>query len=191
MNKQVFIKPGDKFGRLTALSFHHSGKHHRRYFVFKCDCGVEKILQAANVSSGNTQSCGCLSSEIKRARRLPNNLGVIRHLILQYKRHAKNRGFVFRLSEKFFSKIISQKCFYCGAEPTNNKITKNCVGFLYNGIDRKNSMRGYFPDNVVPACAMCNKAKRDYPIGEFGQWALRLGAMAEQWSAKGVSHGKS
>ena len=182
MKKQIFIQPGDKFNRLTAISFDHTGKHHRRYFLFRCDCGNEKILQAANVSSGNTKSCGCLSMETKKSKLLPENRGVINQIILGYKRHAAGRGYSFDLTYDDVTEIISKNCYYCGVSPSNIKITKNCKdGFKYNGIDRIDSGKNYTKDNVVSCCRLCNLAKRDLSISEFRDWVLRLVAMADQW----------
>lgn len=51
-----------KFNRLTAINFVEKKKqfHH---WLFKCDCGNEKILDKNSVVCGNTKSCGCLRNE--------------------------------------------------------------------------------------------------------------------------------
>lgn len=150
--------------------------------MFHCDCGNEKIIQAANVSSGNTKSCGCLSEETKRARLFPEHKGVINHLILQYKRHARNREFDFNLTYDEFANLIGQNCHYCGLPPSNIKRTKNCKeGFIYSGVDRLDSSLGYYLENSVPSCAICNRAKNDLSVAEFRDWVSKLSAMAEQW----------
>jgi len=175
-------KPGEKYNRLTIISFHHSDKRWRKHYLCLCDCGNEKVIQGTLITSGNTKSCGCLSKEVKSTlNRLPNDGGVINHLILQYKRHAKDRGIEFNLSRSEFESLIRKPCFYCGMPPSNNKITKNCSGFLYSGIDRIDSTQGYFIDNCVPACSICNIAKRDLTKQEFLTWVLRISSMAEQW----------
>src|ERR1700743_1731919 len=138
--KQYHIKEGDKFGRLTCLKFSHIGKHNRSHFVFKCECGKEKVILGSGVISGNTKSCGCLSSEIKKSKRLPQNAGVITQIILGYKRHAKDRNINWELTRTEFEKIIFLECAYCGIHPSNKKITKNFKqGIMYNGIDRVDS----------------------------------------------------
>ncbi len=157
------------------MSFSHIGKHYRRYFKFKCDCGNEKILLGALVSSGNTKSCGCLSREVKKSKLLPNDLGVIRQIILGYKRHAKVRGFKWELSEDEVISIINKPCYYCGIEPSNIKITKNCKqGFKYSGIDRVNSEFDYFIGNCVPCCNQCNQAKMAMKSDDFMSWIKRV-----------------
>ena len=58
---------GKKFGRLVAIrpSF-YKGKDW--YWLFRCDCGNEKIIKKSNVTHGETNSCGCIRKEkiIKR-----------------------------------------------------------------------------------------------------------------------------
>jgi hypothetical protein len=182
MKTKTTLSIGNKYGRLTVVGLDHIGDHYRSYYLFRCDCGNEKIILGSGVVSGNTKSCGCLATEAKRANRLPENRGVINHLILQYKRHANDRHLPFRLSYKTFSKLLKQNCFYCGKEPANIKITKNCKeGFIYNGIDRVNPKRGYYADNVVSCCSMCNKAKGHSTVREYKEWILRVAAMADQW----------
>jgi hypothetical protein len=182
MKKQTFIQPGDKFGRLTAIRYSHTGKHHRRYFLFSCDCGKETTITAEAATSGNTKSCGCLARESKKAQLLPDNRGVINQIILGYKRHARDRGFQYLLTFEKTKEVINQNCWYCGIPPSNIKITKNCIeGFSYNGIDRIDSSKDYTVENVVACCRLCNLAKRDMTIQEFYEWVLRISAMAEQW----------
>jgi len=187
MKKKRHLQPGDKISRLTVLAFDHTGKHWRSYYLFKCDCGKRKVILGSGVVSGNTKSCGCLSYEIKHSKRLPNSKGVINHLILQYKRHARNRNLEFALTYNVFSKLISKNCYYCGLPPSNVKRTKNCKeGFIYSGVDRLDSSLGYYLENCVPACVICNRAKNDLSVAEFQEWVSRLNAMAEQWGLMSV-----
>lgn len=54
---------GVRFGFLTGLyegepSHRNDGAPIRRY-VFRCDCGTEKLMSLQNVKSGVSRSCGC------------------------------------------------------------------------------------------------------------------------------------
>ncbi len=57
------IKAGDKYNRLTAIKFDHRDKNNNLYWLFRCSCGNEKVIQVNHVKSGDTKSCGCLSRE--------------------------------------------------------------------------------------------------------------------------------
>ena len=54
---------GQKFGYLTALKKAPS-KGKKTYWTCKCDCGNIKDIQTSHLTSGATQSCGCLKNEI-------------------------------------------------------------------------------------------------------------------------------
>lgn len=58
---------GEKFGRLTAVSFSHivlspSGSK-IRYFLCSCDCGNETVVSMSKLRSGWTKSCGCITKK--------------------------------------------------------------------------------------------------------------------------------
>lgn len=170
---------GRTFGKLSVLSLARSDARHRKYYLCKCTCGNDKVVNGASLVSGNTKSCGCLSREARAATRLPGNASEITAVILGYKRHAKARGYVWGLSREQVEDLIKRSCVYCGTEPSNIKSTKNTIApLLYNGIDRVDNRIGYVPDNVAPCCAQCNRAKGTLSAAEFVGWANRI---AEQW----------
>lgn len=55
---------GQKFGRLTAIKFLYN--KNGSYWLFKCDCGNEKIIHQHSVTSGSTKSCGCIVKEVSK-----------------------------------------------------------------------------------------------------------------------------
>jgi hypothetical protein len=184
--KPHLVATGDVFGRLIVLGYSHSDKRWRRHYLVRCACGAEKTVQGALLRSGNTQSCGCQAMDAKRAQRLPNDAGVITAILLQYRRHARDRGIEFLLSRESVDELVRQPCAYCGDPAGNLKRTKNLPdGFPHNGIDRVDSSLPYIAGNVVPCCGLCNRAKRDMPRDQFLAWARRVAAhqasMADQW----------
>lgn len=54
---------GKRFGYLTAIKQIGQGKRKDFLWLCKCDCGGEIIVSTNNLTSGNTQSCGCLVSK--------------------------------------------------------------------------------------------------------------------------------
>lgn len=69
------IKAGDKFNYLTAVKFHSKNPAGNQFWLFKCSCGIEKIISVSKVKRGTTKSCGCLRKEIFRKIGMKN----IRH----------------------------------------------------------------------------------------------------------------
>lgn len=53
---------GQRFGRLVAIQF-KGVEHESARWLCRCDCGVEKVVGASKLRSGNTRSCGCLAAE--------------------------------------------------------------------------------------------------------------------------------
>lgn len=49
---------GMRFNRLVVIEYSHNRNSHS-YWLFRCDCGTEKILRANIVKNGSTKSCGC------------------------------------------------------------------------------------------------------------------------------------
>jgi len=57
---------GDKIGKLELVGkpFHMTtGNRMRLHGMFRCDCGLEKVINIDSVRSKNTRSCGCLLRE--------------------------------------------------------------------------------------------------------------------------------
>jgi hypothetical protein len=71
-----------------------------------------------------------------------------------YIKSAKVRGYEFNLTPEDFNEILSDNCHYCGKQ-------------YANGVDRKDSSIGYFPDNVVSCCSTCNYMKRGLSYEDF------------------------
>lgn len=54
---------GQKFSRLTVARFDHKSENNHYFWLCKCDCGNETIVDRCGLVSGNTKSCGCLKRE--------------------------------------------------------------------------------------------------------------------------------
>lgn len=54
---------GQKFGRLTVIHKKGLTKYGYQKYLCKCVCGEEKEIESQSLTSGRTQSCGCLQKE--------------------------------------------------------------------------------------------------------------------------------
>lgn len=50
---------GKKFGRLRVVGYSHT-ELRKAHWRCRCECGTELVVQANNLLSGHTRSCGCL-----------------------------------------------------------------------------------------------------------------------------------
>lgn len=91
-------------------------------------------------------------------------------LYKKYKRDAKRHKRVFELTFKEFLKITSTQCSYCGIPPAKlyrNNLKSKSVAYLYNGIDRMDSSKGYLNSNVTACCEDCNFFKSNRSAEDF------------------------
>jgi len=172
---------GHKFGWLLALERvvveRSYGRKEGRWRCV-CDCGKEIVIPHSRLLTGNTKSCGC-----KRGRPLEYGRGARNSILSRYKKNAQMAGREWLLTEKMFDSLTSGSCHYCGQLPTNVHSTYTSFGeFHYNGIDRKDSNLGYTPDNVVPCCKECQKAKSNTPYSKFVDFLCRAGKFQLQLS---------
>lgn len=65
-DKKIVDLTGLKFGKWTVLYFSHIGKDHQCYWHCRCECGTEKDVSSHQLTSGKSQSCGCLLKDINR-----------------------------------------------------------------------------------------------------------------------------
>lgn len=147
-----------------------------------CDCGNEFVRAVSGLVRyrDSNASCGC---EAKRPkwRDAPNRAA--RNGVLKlYQTGACKRGLSWELTDEDFDRLTALDCYYCGGPPSamrkSNQTYEN-GDFIYTGIDRKDNALGYTPENVVPSCAICNRAKSSMPYGDFMTWVARL--TAYQW----------
>lgn len=161
---------GNKYNKLTALS--KTKIKGRVWYICKCDCGNETLVETWHLHSGKTKSCGCIRKETDKIRGIKNRkefgLSNARRVISYYKRNAKRRNINFKLSEEECLKLMQQPCYYCGREPFNIIKAKQSYGeFISNGIDRVTNTKDYSIDNVVTCCKHCNSMKKDLSKEEF------------------------
>jgi len=142
-------------------------------WLCKCDCGNEHIVRGSSLRCGNTKSCGCLP---RGKRTLPVGEAAFRSVLTTYKFRAKKRRLSWKLTEEEFRKLTQMPCHYCGTLPSNKGGNAQRMKhlYIYNGIDRVDSNKGYASENCVPCCKICNKAKLALPLQEFLDWIDRV-----------------
>ena len=180
---------GDRHGRLIVVS--HAGKDHRKKHLWlcRCDCGKEKVVVGDNLSSGKSNSCGCLRAEFLARKGNQYCLYEDRESALinvQYshmKRRNKRLGFLDCMPLAEFAKLIKSPCKYCGIDSSKeiedrlneSKSMKRLSNHVLkcNGVDRINPDGGYTIENSVPCCKFCNFAKHTMQEVEFYKWLKR------------------
>ena len=179
------LKIGDTVNSLTIKGiFRSQGEHGLLMVEAVCLCGKTIKTKAYYVASGRSKTCGCTRTqkcvEANKLRasnircRKPYGWSSMVQLYNTYRYHARRRHLEFNLTKELFSVLTKQRCDYCGREPENvNKPNRRHYGeYIYNGLDRIDNAKGYTPENVVPACHPCNRAKGTMTRTEFINWIL-------------------
>lgn len=183
-------RTNDRYGRLTVVS--HGGKDHRNKHLWlcRCDCGNDKVVVSDNLSSGKSNSCGCLRIESLTSGNHLFKLDEDREsalLKVQYshlKRRNRKKGFTGVISLSTFSVMAKMPCKYCGLKyskeiedrTSESKKQKKLSDHILkcNGIDRVDSSKGYSEKNTVTCCKICNTAKSELSEVEFYSWIKRV-----------------
>lgn len=175
---------GQQIGYLTVLSPAGNLKGGRSLWNCKCVCGKEIVTPAA-YGDTSLRSCGC-----RRYEKHKNGLALYKDKQQAQKNktyrdlvnNALARDLQVNLTYDDWLEITQKPCFYCGREKSNtakqtfkyNRSKLLGESFRYNGVDRLNSKKGYSPDNCVPCCKICNRAKSDMEPETFINWAISV-----------------
>lgn len=128
---------GLKFGKLTAVWY--AGRQGNRTFWFCfCDCGKTKLCSLNNLTSGNTETCGCVHGIQHGLSSAP-----IFRLWANAKTRAKREGVPFSL--ELTELVVPEKC------PVLGLLLHHGVGEATDNspsIDRVIPSLGYTPSNT-------------------------------------------
>lgn len=144
------------------------GNNLRRFYKVQCKkCGAISIMRKDTIQNAKGPGCRLCNGNNK----VPTKYGPINVYYNNYRTGALSRNLEWNLSLDEFKNIINKDCCYCGQKPEEKQslIRYNKTGspILVNGIDRIDSTKGYYKENCVPCCFMCNKMKSDLYYKDF------------------------
>jgi hypothetical protein len=153
------------FGKLKVLKFKGYTKHGKRIWSCECECGRVKNIVGSSLITGKTQTCGGYAH---RSTTKPYGEAAFNRLFYIYTKSAKDRDYEFKLTSDEFRYLTKQNCFYCDLPPGSVFKAARMYGpYIYNGIDRKDNLKGYTKENSVPCCGVCNTIKMDLSYEVF------------------------
>jgi hypothetical protein len=97
-----------------------------------------------------------------------------KRLYRDYKRRAAKHGWQFSLTPSDFYLLTSQPCYFCAAPPSKKVAGKYNNPYIFNGVDRKDSAKGYSLGNCVGCCWTHNDFKGTLSFEKLYQHSLAL-----------------
>lgn len=169
-------RTGKQFGSLTALRMVRDKPRKTwqgMWWLCKCECGKEVIVDGGKLAEGLLKSCGCLNFGPRQGYAAGE--AAFNKLLLRYQNGAAVRGLAWELSRDDFAQLTSLDCCYCGMAPVAVIRSGPTSGaYIYNGVDRINNAEGYILGNVAPCCTECNRIKGDKLYKNWQAWSARF-----------------
>lgn len=166
------MQKGDKYGKLTVVDVVGGRKS-----LFKCDCGIVKMINRYGVLKGKISSCGCIRKEKPNAKKH----GLSHHKTYIILKSIKQR--CFNPNNKDYKNYGGRGITLC------DEWSRDCLSFynwsITNGwedgksIDRIDNDKGYNPENCrwVDMKVQANNHRRNTLI-EYDGKKMTL----QQWS---------
>ena len=177
---------GDTIGGLFTVKDvfpQNTTGRHTKYLVVCKMCQSETIKTLSTLQKA--RSCGCQKHNSSlwksigaknRSWQLTSGEAAFNNLYTGYKNRALRSGKDFELSHEYFRQLTKQVCYYCGTEPSqiSKGLGKTSGDYIYNGIDRVDSSKGYTQENTVSCCKTCNFMKLDHSQENFLQHIKKI-----------------
>lgn len=166
---QIF---GDRVVIKRTPAPEHIKNKKRSFWLVKCKCGNEDIKEGGHLRQGTSDRCrSCSSIPLRKEKGECSFNG----LYLLHKHRDSSKKFGFTLSKEQFKILTKGNCYYCNTPPNNEHKGVTAYGsYIYNGIDRLDSNKGYHLENCVSCCEFCNRAKNNASLAQFKEWIKRL-----------------
>lgn len=151
MSRRFIDITDEEYGRLTVLKHVGFEKYGQSLWECQCSCGNIKVIHKKSLTSGATQSCGCLRSE--RTRERSTKHGMITHtkrtklydVWVSMKQRCNNP------KNKFYHRYGGRGIKVCDEWTDDYKLFYDwsTTNGYYEGlhIDRIDNDKGYLPSN--------------------------------------------
>jgi len=155
---------GQTYGRLTILEQYSDKKS--IYFNCRCECGIVKNKVRKDYIIGpkaEVKSCGCRLKQLHQERR---EMGIdeVSAIWSRAKYRAKRKGWEFTLQQEDI--VIPEICPLLGIPLICHRGQGGQQGNSPS-IDRKDSKKGYTPDNIWIISNRANTLKNDASLQEL------------------------
>ena len=184
-----FDLTGRIVGRLTVLSYSHTGKDGHSRWLCQCKCGNQIVVGYSNLKGGNTSSCGCLRKEVAKVTNSKHGDSRVGKRKRLYCIWMGIRSRCNNPQSKDYDLYGSRGITVCELWNIYENFRNWALANGYNdslSIDRIDSNFGYSPDNCrwVDNSTQANNKRNNLVITAFGktqtaaEWGRTLGIKA-------------
>lgn len=160
-SEQKFIdETGNKYGKLTVLSYVGKNTDRRDLWLCQCECGNQKVTTAKSLRAGLCQSCGCIKSKgeekINQILKQLNYNYKTQFYFNELRDYDKNRPLPLYFDFAVFNKDNKLLCLieYQGEQHYPNEYSHNAPWYTENELNdlckRDNLKREYCIKNNIP-----------------------------------------
>lgn len=162
---------GSIYGHLTALHKVETETKRGAVWMFRCDCGNLKEIEARQVTAGRIKTCGLCELKYKlrketRGEKQPLTRAVS-ILYQRYLRNANKDGVRWELTVEQFRQLSTNSCGICGTRPI---IRLKGTRLTYNKIRYNSSILGYTVNNCATCCQECDMRIGKSSLSETVSW---------------------
>ena len=166
---------GKTYGFVTVLARLENTRFGAATYRCRCECGNVYTVQGPQLTGKRVLRCKkCGNREHLQRLHQQNSKtpgeAACRATYTGHRQTAIKRHLTWEIDYSTWKNLTQKPCAYCGCPPSNRTSGRWNGVFVYSGLDRIDSTKGYTSQNINPACKRCNIAKNDQTVDEFLAW---------------------
>lgn len=143
-------------------------------YICECDCGNIVKLRRYSITSGNTKSCGCFSTEEKKKRHWAGYKKLPKTVFNTIEKNAKIRNIEFLVTIEELGELFEKQGERCAVTGEDIRFGINTKSRRTASIDRIDNSKGYSIDNVRWVHVRVNQMKNDMTDKDLYFWCDKI-----------------
>jgi hypothetical protein len=155
---------GRQYANWTVIKVARKRDRHQSVMLCRCECGLEREIQASALKNGREPRCECQIPYIRVA-------GVHRLIWKKVLWGAQTRGLAVEVSWEEAYALLQNQGFSCALTGLPLVISKTNAGHTHGettaSLDRIDATRGYVKDNLMWTHKDINRMRMEFDVEKF------------------------